>query len=99
MLLGTQRPIIIYYGDEKVKSNQDIAQEILCGLWGNGAERRERLTKAGYNYDNIQSIVNAIVFGQEIPVTDEPTQSQEKQPLEIDYDITKNEGIIVNIII
>ena len=87
-----------------MKTNQEIAQEILCGLWGNGAERRERLTKAGYNYDNVQSIVNALVYGHEIPVTEEPTPAQEpkphgKQPLEIDYDTEKNDGIIVNIII
>lgn len=87
-----------------MKTNQEIAQEVLCGLWGNGAERRERLTKAGYNYDNVQSIVNALVYGHEIPVTDDPTplqepKPQEKQPLEIDYDTEKNDGIIVNIII
>lgn len=87
-----------------MKTNQEIAQEILCGLWGNGAERRERLTKAGYNYDNVQSIVNALVYGHEIPATEEPAPAQEpkphaKQPLEIDYDTSKNDGIIVNIII
>lgn len=87
-----------------MKSNQEIAQEILSGLWGNGAERRERLIKAGYNYDNVQSIVNALVYGHEIPVTEDPApvqegKPQEKQPLEIDYDMSKNEGIIVNIII
>ena len=87
-----------------MKTNQEIAQEVLRGLWGNGAERRERLTKAGYNYDNVQSIVNALVYGHEIPVTEDLTPAQEpkpheKQPLEIDYDTAKNEGIIVNIII
>ena len=87
-----------------MKTNQEIAQEILCGLWGNGAERRERLTKAGYNYDNVQSIVNALVYGHEVPVIEDPTQPKEqkpreKQPLEIDYDTSKNDGIIVNIII
>ena len=87
-----------------MKTNQEIAQEILCGLWGNGAERHERLIKAGYNYDNVQSIVNALVYGHEIPATEEPAPVQEqkpqgKQPLEIDYDMSKNDGIIVNIII
>jgi hypothetical protein len=87
-----------------MKTNQDIAQEILMGMWGNGAERRERLTKAGYNYDNVQSIVNALVYGHELPVIEEAPQPQEqkpqgKQPLEIDYDMSKNDGIIVNIII
>ena len=87
-----------------MKSNQEIAQEILCGLWGNGAERRERLTKAGYNYDSVQSIVNALVYGHEIPVIEEPAPLQEqkpdtKKPLEIDYDFQKYDGIIVNILI
>lgn len=87
-----------------MKSNQEIAQEVLNGLWGNGTERRERLTKAGYNYDNVQSIVNALVYGHEIPTLEEPAPIQEqkpqgKPPLEIDYDMSKNEGIIINIII
>lgn len=43
------------------KSNEDIAREVIKGLWGNGAERKERLTKAGYNYPAIQKIVNKLV--------------------------------------
>ena len=77
-----------------LKSNQDIAREILDGKWGNGTERRERLTKAGYNYEKVQSIVNALVYGDPIP-EDEP----QNKPLEIDYDPQKNEGIIINIIV
>lgn len=49
-----------------MKTNQQIAVEVLMGKWGNGSERRTRLTKAGYSYDNIQSIVNALVEGKEI---------------------------------
>ena len=41
------------------KSNAEIADEVIAGKWGNGAERKEKLTKAGYNYSEIQSIVNA----------------------------------------
>ena len=40
------------------KSNEEIANEVINGLWGNGEDRKNRLTKAGYNYDAIQSIVN-----------------------------------------
>lgn len=40
------------------KSNEAIAQEVLEGKWGNGAERKKKLTKAGYDYDAIQKIVN-----------------------------------------
>ena len=44
-----------------VKSNEDIAREVLAGKWGNGAERKRRLTQAGYDYSVIQSIVNKLV--------------------------------------
>lgn len=42
------------------KSNEEIAQEVIRGDWGNGQERKDRLTAAGYDYDAIQSIVNRI---------------------------------------
>lgn len=40
------------------KSNEKIANEVIQGLWGNGADRKERLQAAGYDYNAIQSIVN-----------------------------------------
>lgn len=43
------------------KSNEQIAAEVLAGLWGNGDDRRNRLTAAGYDYGTIQSIVNGRV--------------------------------------
>lgn len=41
-----------------LKSNEEIVKEILVGKWGNGAERKKRLTEAGYDYSTIQSEVN-----------------------------------------
>lgn len=41
--------------------NLTIAKEVLEGKWGNGAERKRRLTAAGYNYRKVQSIVNTLV--------------------------------------
>lgn len=41
------------------KSNEQIADEVIEGQWGNGDDRRNRLASAGYDYDTIQSIVNA----------------------------------------
>lgn len=38
-----------------------LAQEVMDGRWGNGEERRQRLTAAGYDYDAVQSAVNALV--------------------------------------
>lgn len=43
------------------KSNEQIAKEVIEGKWGNGEERKASLTKAGYNYTEIQSLVNALV--------------------------------------
>ena len=40
------------------KSNEELANEVIAGKWGNGEDRRNRLTQAGYNYDAVQSIVN-----------------------------------------
>ena len=43
---------------ENKKSNEEIATEVIQGLWGNGGERKDKLTKAGYNYNEIQKVVN-----------------------------------------
>lgn len=42
------------------KSNQEIAKEVLAGKWGNGTARKTALEKAGYNYSEIQKLVNAL---------------------------------------
>ena len=43
------------------KSNEEIAKEVIQGKWGNGADRKTRLTNAGYDYATIQSIVNKLL--------------------------------------
>lgn len=43
------------------KSNETIAKEVINGDWGNGDERKKRLTAAGYNYNTIQNIVNKML--------------------------------------
>ena len=40
------------------KSNEEIANEVIQGKWGNGQDRKNRLTNAGYNYQAVQNIVN-----------------------------------------
>jgi hypothetical protein len=40
------------------KSNEVIADEVLAGAWGNGDDRRQALTTAGYDYDAVQAVVN-----------------------------------------
>ena len=34
----------------KDKTVEEIAKEVINGLWGNGATRKQKLTEAGYNY-------------------------------------------------
>lgn len=41
------------------KSNEVIADEVIAGKWGNGADRQARLKAAGYDYNAIQAVVNA----------------------------------------
>ena len=42
------------------KSVDEIAKEVLEGKWGNGADRQNRLTAAGYNYSQVQAKVNEL---------------------------------------
>jgi len=40
------------------KTNEELAKEVIQGKWGNGKERKDRLTEAGYDYYAVQKIVN-----------------------------------------
>ncbi len=40
------------------KSNEEIADEVIAGKWGNGDDRKKSLLAEGYDYDAIQDIVN-----------------------------------------
>ena len=44
-----------------LKSNDEIAKEVIDGKWGNGNERRTKLISAGYDYDAIQKVVNTML--------------------------------------
>lgn len=43
------------------KTNEEVAREVIKGLWGTGADRKSRLTVAGYNYSEVQKIVNKLL--------------------------------------
>ncbi|ASU04001.1 endolysin [Streptomyces phage Jaylociraptor] len=46
-------------GETKPKLTiSQVATQVIRGDWGNGAERKSRLTKAGYNYAAVQAEVN-----------------------------------------
>lgn len=44
-------------------SIEKIAREVINGLWGNGEDRKNKLTSAGYNYYEVQTKVNELVSG------------------------------------
>lgn len=48
---------------EKRKTIDELAREVINGKWGNGAERKRRLTAAGYDYAAIQKRVNELLKG------------------------------------
>lgn len=74
-----------------MKTNQQVAAEILMGKWGNGEERKKKLWDAGYNYDAVQSIVNALVAGKTIlpEVSTEEFKITGTETLKVEVDITK----------
>lgn len=51
-------------GVKQMKSDTEIATEVIAGKWGSGADRKNALIAAGYNADNIQAIVNAMLKGE-----------------------------------
>ena len=40
-----------------------IVDEVIAGKWGNGEDRKNRLTQAGYNYSEVQALVNQKLTG------------------------------------
>lgn len=48
-------------GDRAEKTVAELAAEVIAGRWGNGADRRARLTAAGYDYAAVQAEVNRLL--------------------------------------
>lgn len=57
--------------EETKKSVEEIANEVINGLWGVNPERRAKLTAAGYDYNAVQKLVNAKMNASQptVPVT------------------------------
>ena len=47
-----------------LKPLKEIANEVIAGKWGNGNQRKTALTKAGYNYKDVQALVNKMMKGE-----------------------------------
>lgn len=50
------------------KTSNEIAKEVIAGKWGNGQTRKIKLKQAGYNYSEIQVIVNKLITNTTIYV-------------------------------
>ena len=59
------------------KSIDELAKEVLENKWGTGADRKDRLTAAGYSYEAVQNAVNALLKASAQPV-EKPVESVEK---------------------
>ena len=83
-----------------MKTNQQVAVAVVLGKWGNGADRRKRLTSAGYNYESVQSIVNAICAGNFSDFTLEPEQVcvTGNEVMEVEIDLSKYRGLNITFI-
>lgn len=60
------------------KSNEEVAEEVKNGQWGNGEERKTKLEAAGYDYEAIQKLVN---------------QSYESQPANTTYTVKSGDTL------
>ena len=54
---------------QPTKSIDELALEVINGQWGNGAERKNKLINAGYDYSAVQRRVNEILAPKEIIYT------------------------------
>lgn len=58
---GFKDAFIVSENKETKKSDAEIAKEVLDGKWGNGQDRVNNLTNAGYDYNTIQRLVNQML--------------------------------------
>lgn len=66
------------------KSIEEIAREVIAGKWGNGSDRQNRLTAAGYDYNLVQAKVNKLCG---VSGTSKPTTTTKKTNAQIAQEI------------
>lgn len=74
-----------------MKSNYEIAKEVIAGLWGNNPERITKLANAGYNPTDVQGIVNALIADRQTKI-----EVDTERILEIDFDTAKYTALKIN---
>lgn len=58
--ITTKSGTAVSAGTQK-KSVTELAKEVIAGKWGNGSDRKNRLTQAGYDYTAVQTKVNELM--------------------------------------
>lgn len=63
------------------KSIKTIAREVIAGTWGTGVKRKKALEAAGYNYTEVQKMVNELLTGsaEKPAATVKPTETITKK--------------------
>lgn len=76
--------------------------EVIQGKWGNDEDRKRRLWEAGYSYDAVQSIVNAIMAGKTVYAEEEPevpdVEITGTETMKIEIDLAKYNSIEVKFV-
>lgn len=54
---------------QTTKTVTDLAYEVIAGKWGNGLDRKNNLTNAGYDYNSVQAKVNELLSNKTITKT------------------------------
>lgn len=81
----------------RVKTEREIALEVIEGKWGVDDDRIVRLTNAGYNASSVQKVVNNML--KNAIVADEPkVANEQKQIMEVDLDLKKYGALIINFV-
>ena len=62
-----------------MKTDLDIAREVIAGKWGIGADRRARLFAAGYDPDRIQALVNDLLISGPVATSPAPAAKPIKE--------------------
>lgn len=69
---------------EPQKAIKKVAEEVINGVWGAGEERRNKLEKAGYDFEEVQAEVN------KIEVQRKPTISYTNAPVVTQKPVSSN---------
>lgn len=58
-----EKGTVVYVGKNTAakKTVLELAKEVIAGKWGNGQDRKNRLTASGYDYTAVQNKVNELL--------------------------------------